>query len=264
MKCKYNVGDKVRVLDGTGVFDYFGGWATGMNRYVGKILPILTKVEGRLKNGYKLDGGGGFTYDESFLSPVKEKSAKPRIVVYIDKEDSSVVVAKDTETGKTGKAKCSPEDTFDFYTGAQLAMMRLFDTKPFPEESKKRGLRVGDYVIGNEKASRYGITREGTIRKICEPLYGELKRGEIYIKGPNETSGFCVAEEAFDLYNGPLYTGDIVCIKSNGFKFKVGQIFHVKSGELDTDRRFNCGYLRSVDDMNLTFNGFYEFVEIIE
>ena len=68
MKCKYNVGDKVRVLDGTGINDYFCGWTTEMNRYVGKVFPVLTQVKGFSFRGYKLEGGGDFVYDERYLS----------------------------------------------------------------------------------------------------------------------------------------------------------------------------------------------------
>ena len=134
MKYKFNVGDKVRVLDGSDIPDYTCGWCGIMPDYVGQVKTIRKRTQDHGRPCYRLSECNSITdyltWDERGLELVETKKSKPRIVVYIDKEDSSVVVAKDTETGKTGKAKCSPEDTFDFYTGAQLAMMRLFDTKP--------------------------------------------------------------------------------------------------------------------------------------
>ena len=52
---------------------------------------------------------------------VKAKK-KPRIVVY---QDGNEVIAKNLENGKIGKATCGKKDTFDFDTGAYIALSRL-------------------------------------------------------------------------------------------------------------------------------------------
>ena len=260
MNFKYKVGDKVRILSGAGAPEYFCGWARGMNRYVGKVLPVLTQNKGFSSNGYKLDGGGGFIYDERYLSKVKEKG-KPRIVVYIDKEDFSVVVAKDTETGKTGKAKCSPEDTFDFYTGAQLAMMRLFDTNSFPDGPKERRLRVGDYIVGNEK-NPYAYTSKGTVWRVVSAD----TEGGISIECPSCSTIFPVEAKYFDLYTGPLFNGDVVCVEDDNFafpKFVKGKIYHIEDGGIKgVDTHY--GYVASVDALNDEYNHMYKFVEIVK
>lgn len=46
----------------------------------------------------------------------------PKIEIYVDGED---VIAKNTVTGKIGKATCHPDDAFDFAIGAKLAFERL-------------------------------------------------------------------------------------------------------------------------------------------
>lgn len=41
MKHKFKVGDKVRVLDGSNIENYTGGWFQYMNKYVGKVYTIV-------------------------------------------------------------------------------------------------------------------------------------------------------------------------------------------------------------------------------
>ena len=138
MKFKYKVGEKVTVLDGSEAPHYTGGWAKSMKSYVGKTLEVKYQESSFASPVYGLVDGGGFIYDERYLAP----AASDRIVVYIDKKDPSKVVAKDVSTGKTGVAKCSPEDIFDFYTGAKLAMNRLLGV----EEKVEQEIEIGDTV----------------------------------------------------------------------------------------------------------------------
>ena len=138
MKFKYKVGDKVVVLDGSKAPHYTAGWVESMNPYVGKTLVVRSQEDYFATPVYKLVDGGGWSYDERYLAP----AASDRIVVYIDKKDPSKVVAKDVSTGKTGVAKCSPEDIFDFYTGAKLAMNRLLGV----EEKVEQEIEIGDTV----------------------------------------------------------------------------------------------------------------------
>ena len=86
----------------------------------------------RAKNGtefYVQFYGESFLYKfyEHEIEKVKSKKKPPRIVVY---RDGDTVTVKDLETGETASAVCSKDDTFDFHTGAFIAMSRLthFDT----------------------------------------------------------------------------------------------------------------------------------------
>lgn len=256
MEFKYKVGDKVRILDGSKILDYTAGWTKGMNSLVGEVRKITGRTAYDERPHYFLDGpdAWGYKWDERGLASVSKKN-KTRIVVYIDKNDSSVVVAKDTETGKTGKAKCSPEDTFDFYTGAQLAMMRLFDMKPFPEEPKKWIPKEGDYVIGNEK-NNYAYTSKRTIWRVASAD----TEGGIRIQSPGSSTIFPVEAKYFDPYTGPLFTGDVVCIESEGSRFVKGKIYHVEDGAIEDVEYY--GYVASVESMNV--DGRYKFLEIVK
>ena len=70
---------------------------------------------------------------------------------------------------KKGVAKCSPEDEFDFYTGAKLALDRLFDKGV---REVKRPAKVGEYVkILNSDYE--GFEDKGKIFKVSA-TYGDV------------------------------------------------------------------------------------------
>lgn len=67
----------------------------------------------------------GFIVDPACFDLVKPGNPEG-IVIYRDGQE---VIAKDTQTGKTAKATCSPENEFDFGIGAKLALDRLFEAE---------------------------------------------------------------------------------------------------------------------------------------
>lgn len=123
---KFKVGDTVKILDGSNINCYIGGWASGMRGYVGETRTIV-HVD---PDGTCNLEGTPYVWDPRGLKLVKEKSRKP-IVIYRKGQE---VIAVDKATGKRGIARCCPEDTFDFQTGAKIAFVRLMEEK----ESKKR------------------------------------------------------------------------------------------------------------------------------
>lgn len=119
---KFKVGDKVRVLDGSKIKDYTGGWCDSLKPYTGlnyTVIDVLDFADGRV--GYKLQGAGFFAFDERSLKRAEQET----IVIY--RKDNEVI-ALDKATGKKAIAKCSPEDTFDFNIGAKLAFDRLVNS----------------------------------------------------------------------------------------------------------------------------------------
>ena len=70
-------------------------------------------------------------------------ASNEQIVIY--RKDNEVI-ALDKTTGKKGVAKCSPEDEFDFNTGAKLAFERLVGGNEV-KEVKQDKFKPGDTVI---------------------------------------------------------------------------------------------------------------------
>ena len=94
--------------------------------------PVLKGKTGIVRRIYCTNNGKPYVvnFDENFcwtfsdheIVKVKSKKTPPRIVIY---QNGDTVTAKDLETGEKASAVCSKDDTFDFHTGAFIAMSRL-------------------------------------------------------------------------------------------------------------------------------------------
>lgn len=68
---KIEAGDLVRVLDGSGIKDYCGGWSARMKEYVGRTLEVKRVINDLFTGeGVKLYGGDGYTWDTRWLELV--------------------------------------------------------------------------------------------------------------------------------------------------------------------------------------------------
>jgi hypothetical protein len=120
---KYKVGDKVRVRDDLEVGQVYGDceFIMEMKGFSGKIMTI----EKAYCSSYRLHGGGTWHFTDEMLEDVE--SGVMMIKIY---QDGNKVIAK--KEGKFGVARCSPDDKFDFFTGAKLALDRLEEKcKPY-------------------------------------------------------------------------------------------------------------------------------------
>ena len=175
-KAKFKVGDKVKILDGRKIEHYIGGWAgLFMSTYVGQTATVRSSHHENARGWYyRLDlpfPARNLMWDERVLQPVAAE--KPRkIIVMQDKADPMKVVARDLDTGKVGVAKCSPQDAFDFCTGAKMAFDRLMgreekkpeEPKPEPEKPK---LYTGK-VVCVEKSSLCWFWTPGKVYEITD------------------------------------------------------------------------------------------------
>lgn len=209
---KFKVGDKVRILDGSKIKNYAGGWYTNMKKYVDTITTISYVCKTRSgKIGYACHDTGHYIFDKRGL----ERCGNETIVIY--RKDNEVI-ALDKRTGKKAIAKCSPEDTFDFNIGAKLAFERLIGENKVREV--KRRAKKGEYVKIIDEFISYGNYENGDILKIVDD---EEK---------------CVRYGA-DL-GGVLYDSEYVVLEGykpkEPHKFKVGDIV---KGNSESDRRYN-------------------------
>lgn len=130
---KFKVGDKVRVrswedmekqygLNGCGSINTPGdSFTKGMKQYCGKVVTInaVGKKNYSGYNTYRIENGDLWNFTDAMF----ELGIVCNTIIIYTKGNQ--VIALDKATGKTGVATCSPEDTFDFYTGADLAFERL-------------------------------------------------------------------------------------------------------------------------------------------
>ena len=155
-KPKFKVGDKVRILDGSTIKGYTGGWFSHMARRIGEIATIkCLSPYFPSGNAYYLEEFP-YSWDERGLELVKPE----KIIIYRNGAD---VVAKNTATGKTGVARCNPADEFDFDIGAKLTFERLINPEPV-----KPKYYTGKVVCVKSE------TRAFTKGKIYEVVDGEM------------------------------------------------------------------------------------------
>lgn len=257
-KAKFKVGDKVKILDGSKIENYTGGWNTwGMKGDVGKVVTIKEvekKDDGRV--GYRMNEVV-CVWDERGLELVTKAEDKETIVIY---RDGNEVIAFNKKTKEKAVAKCNPSDKFDFKVGAKIAFDRLMNK-----------FRVGDWVIGNDKADKeYAITNKGWVGRVASIPY----EGTIRVCTEDDDYGFTVDSDCFDYYIKPeksekpkpkKYTGKVVCIKK-GLGFTAGKIYEVKEGTLTDDNgevRLS-GTIESLEYINENICGGSEFLELVE
>ena len=134
-KMKYKVGDKVRIVSewGKGCCQSLNG---KMDKWLGKIMTVRCVDFPRL--GYRMvedaedNVGYGWLWTERSIAGL---ACEKKIVITSDGEKTLARLYDGNKIIKTATAKCSPDDKFDFETGATIAFERLFD-KHEKEEPK--------------------------------------------------------------------------------------------------------------------------------
>lgn len=146
-KTKFKVGDKVRIrtwedmekefgVDGDGDIKCYKLFVKNMKHLCGRLATITGfKGENILLDFDDTTGKTDWKYSADMIEPVNQT-----IVIYRKGQE---VIALDKSTGNKAVAKCSPDDTFDFETGAKLAFERLYAPKV---KEVKRKAKVGEYI----------------------------------------------------------------------------------------------------------------------
>ena len=176
MKYKFNIGDRVKVLDGSKIENYTCGWA--MKEAIGKEGVItnrnVTRIEKRPSYNIKFDDSaldnwlGTCDFDERGLELVGINSINFIIVgrrVISQMYDSNGVIAE-------SEARCHPDDEFDLKTGINIALDRLL---------AKTSLYNGKVVcVENNGFVKFPFTKG----KIYNVVDGEIKddNGKTFIK----------------------------------------------------------------------------------
>lgn len=125
---KLEVGDKVLIKN-----DNYRWWVPDMDCFDNQVVEIHKVYTG----GDFLIKGSGFVFNYTcIIKKVEEET------IVIKSNGLTVTAYKGKEKAV---AKCSPKDKFDLYTGAKLALDRLFGKEEKTEEKPK--FEVGDIVV---------------------------------------------------------------------------------------------------------------------
>lgn len=168
---KFKVGDKVRIRKDLVVGRTYGG-ITNYSFLSEKDGNLGVQTITRITNSgnYRLDKAT-FTYSGEMLEPVKEEVSE-KLVIYRNGDKTIAKYYKSDETFEA-EAKCSPEDEYDFKTGAELAMNRVMDKAK--EEDEYSWVKCVGYRQKNEFRftvdEKYKIFNNGNITNDCGYTY---------------------------------------------------------------------------------------------
>lgn len=142
MGYKFKIGDRVKVLDGSNIDDYTGGWCAIMFDYCGETATVIARESYRGKRGYHLKSDNEkfntfVLFDERGIKMANEEK---KIVITTDGTTTRAALYDGHKLIKEAKAICGKDDTFCFETGAKIAFERLIEK---PEEPKpKKALKL--------------------------------------------------------------------------------------------------------------------------
>lgn len=213
------------------------------------------------------------------------------IIIHTDgfKVVTATLYDKSGKQIRKGKAKCSPEDTFDFETGAMLAFERL--------TSKK--IIVGDKTLRVE-FTRYGKEVTAKVLEMDEDMRGknDVAKGNgykiksiarpqifeetLYVRGRDTSKDHTEAKQKFDsvmkakeyieniseliikINAEYKWNAKVVCVKSHDRdSFTKGKIYSVENGKIKDDRGIYVGNYKSVDEANKNLKT-GKFIEIVD
>lgn len=137
---KFKVGDRVKCIAAHDGNSHIVG-QKGTVRYVGATFNIISvefdnDVHGHaLQSLYRCEPGHGWNINADKLELIPKPKSKhdPKIIIYRQGDKTFAKYVVDKSVVAETCATCSPEDTFSFITGAQLAFARFiqhYDTKP--------------------------------------------------------------------------------------------------------------------------------------
>ncbi len=132
---KYKVGDKVRIVSEWG--DGCGQNSRGeMDKWLGKNMTIRAIYYGcsyKMKEDVTEWRGDGWLWNENCIAGL---ACEKKIVITTNGAETFARLYDGEKVVKTATAKCSPDDNFDFETGARYAFSRLLNKDDAQEEPK--------------------------------------------------------------------------------------------------------------------------------
>lgn len=136
---KFKKGDKVVAKKGAPYNITTNGW-------IGEVLSADSE-SGYMNVRSESSSTSGFTVNSKYFDLLPKKTEEEKIVVTANGKTTTAKLYNGKTVVKTAEAKCSPDDEFNFLTGAHLAVSRLCgvdsNVKSIEPECK---IKPGDFV----------------------------------------------------------------------------------------------------------------------
>ena len=241
---KYKIGDKVRVRKDLkeGQRYYMEDkkksnvFMCPMNRLKGQVVTIAEIIDHQYAIKECANAGiGVFRWvDEMFESEPIKSFGRKKIVITTDGTETLARLYEENKLVKTATAKCSPEDTFDFVTGARIAFIHLFEERE--TEAVKPRIEVGKYYkcvdpILPCKGIIKVTAKDGTEYSYVavDGMEGDTAKHRFY------------ADSLFESFLTPVdykpkyYNGKVVCTHKGADDYTVGKIYEFVNGTVVDD-----------------------------
>ena len=218
---------------------------------IGKVYEV---IDNTITNDHGYTYGKLFFYNDiiEWLSDwyTFEKIANnQKIVITTDGTETLARLYEGKKVIKSATAKCSPDDTFDFKNGVEIAFNRLMGVKAVKEEkANPHKYKSGDKVKIIANTCCHGM-KEGEI----------ITLDHIICRGANKTNAWftkeyhkkwyireCDFEPCDEVATPKYYNGKVVCVQNeyapyipiNGFT--VGKVYTVTDGIITDDTGWTC------------------------
>lgn len=239
---KYKVGYKVKIH---GVADH-------RKRYNGKVVTIMSVNPNSNFNLAPHYGVGEcFIFYENELVPVFDK----KIVITTDGTETLARLYDGGKVIKTATAKCSPDDTFDFNTGAKLAFERLIG------EEKKKKQKPFKFEVGKQYKHKGRVIEITNARHEADGNHYDFKviRGKIggslsFAENNPWQDGLVLCE---------WYNGKVVCVKSDK-DFTVGKVYEFIDGQVKDNDETARPVGRKIVKLEDYCGALYKFIPLVE
>lgn len=271
---KYKVGDKVRVrgdlkngeryhMASKKISEVAMGPMVDLKGQIVTISGITSSGMYTVKECSYLGISIRYRWTDEMFEPVAEACNK-KIAIITDGAETIARLYDGKELIKTATAKCSPEDTFDFATGARIAFSRLFEERE-TEAAKPRAEAGKYYRCVDEIQPCAGIIK----------IIGKEGREYFYdvVEGMKDDTGrHCFYEGSlFESFLTPIdykpepkyYSGKVVCTyRGTDDGYTVGKIYEFVDGTVvddDGDVRYKFNPVSNISELQLV-----KFIPLVE
>lgn len=196
---KFKIGDRVKIHSGRGVANI--AYVSSMDTYCGETAIISNVIiSSNTRVFYELKGKP-FNWHESLLEAVKNEN---KIVITTDGTTTRAALYDGHKLIREAKAICSKYDTFNFETGAKIAIDRLTEKPAEPKPKKElKPLNTKVFIIDGYDDFKSGHIYEIKDGKIIDndgwefPLVGifyNMNDVQEYFNGSHDTKYNAVGE----------------------------------------------------------------------
>lgn len=212
-------------------------------------------------------------------SVLESKMEYPSIVITCKGRKTKAVLKRGDEVLRRASASCHPEDDFDQYVGASIALDRLFD-RPVDLDAYERTEHSDMFkpfegkAVCVEKNESCPISKRFTIGKVYEfsNEYVVGDNGIRYVAASTMDENWVVLGAKFIPFTdvsptATRYEGTIVCVDSDTKMFTPGKAYKVNDGCVYNDDGVLMSKVESdnIDGLNDEFEVMgVRFVEMVE